>query len=749
MRSRYPAGSRLFLAGIALLSVVCLLIAVLPFPALDHYLSREYSVELLDRRGNFLYVSPLDEGMRRQYRRLDEIPADVRRIFILAEDQRFYLHFGTDPIALLRSMYRLIRYDDSASGASTITMQLARMVLDGAGPRRGGRLVRKIEEIITAFKIETRLGKERILELWLNGIPFGNQIEGVAAAATHFFGADLHSLTVPQLLSLALIPRNPTGYSPIDEPVRVLTGAERLSATMGISLDMKTALTEIGAADWGRWPDEAPHFSRALLPAVADRRTGGRISTTLDPDLQEVAVNLLQIHLDRSVESRIENGAVLVVENSTGSIRAYAGSQDFSSPAGGQIDGVQIKNQPGSTIKPFLYAYAIEQGYGPNDLLADIPTDFGRGEVYVPRNFDREYHGQVRFRTALASSLNIPAASLLQLLGVRNFASFLQDIGFESVGDDSRNGTPESGLGMALGNTPVTLYELVRGFSIFPRGGVYRDLRWSSEGDTRGAGGRGVRVMSESTAWMIYDMLSDPPERVTGFGMEDPFWLGPGTAAGSVAVKTGTSSRGANIWALAASGEYTVGVWMGNFAGDTVIGRTGSSVPARVALEILEFAGRTGGTRSLNPPHGLGKTMICSLTGMAAAALCPATRQEYFTGEAPPECTLHGEHFDGQLNPFYPADRSQTQLLEIRSPIEGAVYYFDNRLPNGIQAIRVEVSHAVDSKPALTVDGKPEARAPLEESGGLTSWIVELRPGPMTLAVASGGERATRVVEVR
>ena len=739
MRSGLIRGNRLFFANLTLLALLCLLITLIPFPALKAYMTRGASVEVLDHRGSTLYVEPLDGGMRRQYRRLDEIPVDVRSIFTRAEDKRFFLHFGLDPVALVRSAFRFFSYGDSASGASTVTMQLARMVLDAAGPRTKGRWARKIEEIIAAVRIEARLSKERILELWLNGIPFGHQVEGVASAAKYYFDTDLHSLTTAQLLSLALIPRNPTLYNPIDNPVHVAANVIRLADELKVPIDRETAWSEIGKAGLSDWPDEAPHFSRAV--SAAAEGLYGKLLTTLELDLQRLAENLLQVHLDSTADSRIENGAVLVVENATGSIRAYVGSQDFYSSAGGQIDGVRIRNQPGSTIKPFLYAFALELGFEPNDLLADVPTDFGGEEVYVPRNFDRGYHGQVRFRTALASSLNIPAATLLQRLGVFQFASFLIDLGFESVADDRLSGTQDSGLGMALGNTPVTLYELVRGFSVFPRGGVYRDLRWRDAGEEPETGGR--RVVSQSTAWVVFDMLSDPPERVTGFGMDDPFWAMPGAA-----VKTGTSSRGANIWALAATGEHTVGVWLGNFAGETVIGRTGSSVPAIIALEILKHAEHGGEPPRPNPPPGLRSVEICSFSGMTAGTYCPATRLEYFAGEAPPVCTLHTGESDHRYDSYYSA-AGEAPLLQIRSPIEDAVFYFDKQLPADTQAVRVEVQHPQREAPELFVNGNPAVDPLFDAAKGVTSWIVPLVPGRTALVARCGSETVRRGFEVR
>ncbi len=798
MKNGLASSGRLFLAGITLFAATYLVIVLLPFPSLKEYMQREMSLEIRDGAGNLLYVAPLEDGMRRQYRPFEEIPPDVRRIFTLAEDKRFFLHPGIDPVALSRSAFRYLVFKDDASGASTITMQLARMVLNANGGRSGGLFVRKVQEMLAALRIEARLDKDRILELWLNNIPFGHQTEGVVAAARRFFNQDLYSLTTAQVLALALIPRNPTAYSPIDEPERVSAGVVRLGMRLRIALDPVTVSADVAEASRGTWPDEGPHFSRMVAHAVADavadavahaeaapaagaEGVTGPITTTLDLDLQHFAEGLLYAHLDKSAGSRVENGAVLLIENATGSILAYVGSQGFRSAEGGQIDGVNVANQPGSTIKPFLYACALENGFGPNDILADIPTDFGTAEVYVPRNFDWSYHGPVRMRTSLASSLNIPATSMLESLGVRTFTSFLLDLGFKSLAVDGFSGYPSGGLGIALGNAPVTLFELVRAFSIFPRGGLYRELTWRPEpsatqtqaaaapADPGGASpevspdtpANGRRVISQSTAWIIFDMLSDPAERVTGFGMTDPFYIGA-----AAAVKTGTSSKNQNIWALAANRIYTVGVWLGNFGGQTVIGRTGSSVPARIALEILEYLGPPN-SREREPkrdelPAGVHPVEICSLSGMTAGPGCPATRIEYIEGVAPPLCTFHAGSQQTVRTPVFPAkfapwaeeskrnvsfDIPPEGFLDFRYPVDGAVYFYDRGFPAGAQAIKVEVVHG-GNEPELSVNGGDPA-PPRSSDGVTSSWIVPLTPGTMSLEVRCGTAAVVRYVEVR
>ena len=793
MSSKCFKGSRVFLILLLLLAVVYLSVVLPPFAALDSYLNRRRAVEIFDSSGNPLYTAPLEEGMRREYRPLDEIPRDLRDIFIKTEDKRFFLHPGVDPVALSRAGFRFLVSGETGSGASTITMQLARMVLNSQDDRKGGRFPRKLQEIVAAVRIEARLDKDEILAVWLNTIPFGYQTEGVVSAARRFFNQDLYSLTSSQALALALIPRNPTVYNPVTNSKRVIAEIPLLARRLDVFVDPAKISRDIASAGWGTWPGEAPHFSRMVSGIAADDEIS-RVTTTLRLDVQRAAEELLYVYLDSAVESRIQNGAVLVVENESANILAHVGSQRFAAAEGGQIDGVQVRNQPGSTIKPFLYAFALEQGFSPNDVIADIPTDYGASEVYVPRNFDRSYHGPVRLRTALASSLNIPATTTLEGLGVETFLSFLTTLGFDFTSGGDAAVCEDGGLGAALGNVPVTLYELVRAFTVFQRGGVYRDLNWRTMPDNTSPASQ--RVMSETTAWLICDMLSDPAERVTGFGMTDPFKSRTRTA-----VKTGTSSRSENIWALASTAEYTVGVWLGNFSGATVIGRTGSSVPAAIALEVLSYLGRTraspGGTggpagygkiagpagyhtngglagaaagedgerrataETREPaetrataetrapataaPRGIREIEICTLSGMRAGPNCPATRRELITGEPPPVCTYHVS--SQPVKPaVYPAvfaswaesTRNNASFLpsdsegfEFSYPLDGAVYFYDRALPAGMQAVRVEVIHGGGARPVLYVNGEAFSGSQYAGNEVMTSWLVPLRKGEM------------------
>jgi len=686
-----------------------------PYPELDNYLNRPYGYAALDRKGRLLRVFPSADGVKREWLPVDEIPAGVLRIFIRAEDARFYFHPGVDPAAIMASGVRNLRQGRIVSGASTITMQLARLLKPHSRGFRG-----KLLEAIDALRLEARLSKKRILELWINGIPFGGNIEGLPAASRARFGRSANSLDDARAVLLAVIPRRPSLYDPVRFSNAVRSENAAINAALALArrcrLDLDEAALVEAAAEAGpgtladeKTPFFAPHFTERLNSDPESRSQMGKgVShhSTLDLDLQLYAEKLIASELSRLEKNRISNGAVLAVDNSSGEVLVYVGSASwFDDTNGGKIDGVRARNQSGSCLKPFLYALALEKGFAPNDILPDIPTIFGGSEAYSPGNFNRRFNGPVRFRIALASSLNIPAVYLLERIGVGDFENWLIELGFDSIAAAASSGS-DYGLGLALGNAEVSLEELTRAFAIFPRGGRELVLRFTA--DARDAQAR--QLMPPYSAWLITDILSDNASRFTGFG-----------AAPTLATKfpsmfkTGTANQFQHIWALGATPRYTVGVWMGNFSGETVIGRTGSSIPARIAADLLKALEQTTGEsasaaaeKGFPPvPDGVREIQICTLSGMAAGPYCAGTVRERLLLEGKESAGTCVWHRRPGAAPVYPPEyqawlaerfRGHSPRAEvsggakIRLPVSGSVFYFDPGLPPEAQAIRVEAS---------------------------------------------------------
>ena len=672
----------------------------IPYPELAVYRNRSYGYAVYDRSGCVLRVFPAEDGVKREWTPLKQIPAGVQKIFIRAEDRRFYLHPGVDPLAVAAAGLRNLRAGRTVSGASTITMQLARLIRPHGRGMKG-----KITEAFDALRLEARLSKKQILELWINGIPFGSNIEGLCAAGRSRFGREPAFLDDTRAVLLAVIPRRPGQYDPAQNPGAAVEAALVLSRRCRLSHD-ETALIEAAAeADPGiltdlKTPFYAPHFTERLKGA-------GHFSlSTLDLNLQLYAESRLHSELAILENNRVSNGAVLAIDNMSGEVLVYAGSASWFDDSGsGKIDGVQVRNQPGSCLKPFLYALALENGFSPNDILPDIPTVFGGGEAYSPANFNRRYNGPVRFRLSLASSLNVPAVYLIERLGVRNFENWLAGLGFDSIAA----GRGSYGAGLALGNAEVSLEELVRAFAVFPRGGRMIDLRFTAEQEET----EQTQLMSPYGAWIITDILCDRASRFVGFGNA------PSLATEFPSMfKTGTANQFQHIWALGASARYTVGVWMGNFSGETVIGRTGSSIPARMASDLLKAlesetlkqikpaqAGGFSADRNFPPlPGGVNEIQVCSLSGMSAGPACPGSVREWLPADKMPgTCIWHrGKEMPAEYPPEYRAwlaerfyGGSAVQAgsdARIRLPVSGSVFYFDPSLPPEAQAIRIETS---------------------------------------------------------
>ncbi len=555
-------------------------------------MAQEYSCRIYDRRGELIQVTALSGGGRREFTPIDQIPKQVKKAFIHEEDRRFYIHHGVDWIAIAGAIFQNQKAGKTVRGGSTITMQLAKLINQDNSPT----LHRKLIDIFNAYRIEAKLNKKQILELYLNSIYFGSNSYGITSAARTYFSCELNQLTQKQILSLSLVPRSPNNLIPAD-------------------------------ANYYKYPFYLPHFVNYLVSQSRSSfvKLPYELHTSLDLEISQFAQDYLLEGLEQAHTSRITNGALLLLNNSDGSIITWLGNGDFfDNDNSGQIDGVLVHNQPGSSMKPFLYALAIEKDLlQPSTVLADVPSEFGNEKLYIPENFNNRFNGPVRTRIALASSLNVPAVSTLNKLGVKTYLEKLYELGFESLKENDAGFNAD--LGLALGAGEVSLKELVPAFSVFVRDGVYLPLCYEQNQMLT----NGSQVYTKDTSRIIASILSDKGARALGFGYSQTFQ----TDYPSI-FKTGTSNQYQNIIALGATEHFTIGVWMGNFSGQTVIGKTGSSLPAWVAKNILDklelpASEQTGKQNSFPEPEHWHKERICSLSGLKAGPYCRAVVTEY------------------------------------------------------------------------------------------------------------------------
>ena len=674
-----------------------LLLRLLPFPELKELCAQEYSCRIYDRRGELIQVTAIKGGGRREFTPIAKIPKAVQKSFIIQEDKRFYFHHGVDWISLFRAALQNKKAAKIVSGASTISMQLAKSL----SKDNSVTIRRKLKNIFNAYRIEAKLSKKKILELYLNSIYFGANSYGITSAARSYYGCELDQLNSGQILVLSIIPRNPSYYNPVEHKEHF----EFIS---------DSAASAIEDAKYFKYPYKLPHFVNFIIPLQNNKY---ELHTTLDLEISESAQNLLLEALKEAASSRITNGALLLLDNSDGSIISWIGNGDFfDNMHSGQIDGVLVKNQPGSSMKPFLYALAIEKGLlEPSSVLADVPSEFGNEKLYIPENFNNRFNGPVRTRIALASSLNIPAVATLNKVGVSTYLEKLYELGFDSL---KINDTGlKADLGLALGAGEVSLYELVPAFSIFVRDGYYLPLSYlqneKREPELNTTNSR--QLYSADTARIISSILSDKGARALGFGYTQTFQ----TSYPSI-FKTGTSNQYQNIIALGATKNYTIGVWMGNFSGNTVIGKTGASLPAWVARNLLDQLEESDSP--FPEPEHYHTERICSLSGLKAGPNCRATVNEYVKdGSNLPACNWHKES-NGNIQTVYPPEYQQwlhlqskealinysISPLKIITPKNNSLFFY-SQMNKEKQAISFEVTGGSAQSLQIFYDGKKYA----------------------------------------
>jgi penicillin-binding protein 1C len=701
-----------------------------PIPAI----TPDTTPTIVDRGGIVLYEPLSPTGTRNEW--LDEVPASVANATIAAEDRRFYQHLGIDPIAITRAVAHDIRHLRAAEGGSTITQQVAKMLL-GSPPRT---ITSKVREAVIALRLEHRYTKREILALYVNLAPYGEQTIGIARASRRYFGCAPEELTIAQSAWLASLPQRPS------TPRRALT-RQRLVLQQMHALHLiddalyREARAERLSLDRGLQPALAPHFVervRENLGANAPRR----IETTLDANLQASVRGIIAAERANLLRHGAHSVAVAVLDNQTGEWLAWEGSGDyFGSNFGGAIDGVTTLRQPGSTLKPFTYALAFEQGLTPATVLADVPSHFPTAEegvAYTPRNYDGGYRGPLRARLALAGSENVPAVALLSKLGAPALLRLLRGAGFH----DLTRTADYYGLGLTLGDAEVTLEQLVTAYATFARGGMSVQPRMLRQPTTDNR----QRVLSERTAFWITDILSDARAREFIFGrggnLEFPF---------PVAVKTGTSQAYHDNWTVGYTHAVTVGVWVGNFDRSALRNSSGVTGAGPIFHSVMLAAMRRSGINNDTPiverPEDLEQQPICALSGFRPSTSCPSTESEWLPRDAPVEfCAWHHA---GQI--AWPAEyrewaamrerraapsarRAIDTRFRITSPPNEATYLVDPTLHREFQSLHLRATH--DAK--WLVDGKPAAR----------EW--PLRAGQHTIvATNERGERDRVFITVR
>ena len=552
-------------------------------PDVDALLERvTYSTVLLDRHRQEIRYAHNADGRLAPRTPLERIHPAVVAATIAAEDARFRSHRGVDVLAVLRALRSNVTQGRIVSGASTITMQVARLLR----PLERSYFS-KLREALLALRLESVLSKDQILELYLNLSPYGGNTRGVEAAARRYFGRAAHDLSLSEAVLLAGLPQSPSRLRPDRHPEEARVRRNWILArmvTLGMLVGDRAAEVR-GAkirAGWHALPFSAPHFGGWVLERVAP---GSQVRTTLDPVLQSLAEETVHVRLRELADPGVRSGAALIVEVADGSVRALVGSQDFFAAGDGQVNGATALRSPGSLLKPFLYGLAFERGIAtPETLLEDSPRCFRDG--YEPQNFTRRFAGRVTAREALVRSLNVPAVDILARVGVSAALERLRAFGFRGL----RKSPDHYGLALGLGGVEVTLLEVAEAYATLARLGRHRRLTFR-EPDEDGATAPAIsairancgttrkpQVLDAAAAYQVADVLE-------GAGWSASARDG-GLRLPRTAMKTGTSFGLRDAWAVAYTPRWTVAVWFGNFDAEpssALVGRR-AAVPAVTRL---------------------------------------------------------------------------------------------------------------------------------------------------------------------
>ena len=650
---------------------------------------RHQSLTVFDRNGEVLYEPLASTGNRAEWLTAQNLPPRVIEATLAAEDRRFFRHPGIDPMATARAFAHNVRALRVVEGGSTITQQVAKMLL--AGDRRS--LSQKIRETVLAIRLEHRLSKQEILALYLNLAPYGNRITGIERASRGYFGCPSRSLTAAQAAFLASLPQRPSAFNPLRDPEKARARQLRVLAAMNLPAeDLKQARNERLRFGSVSQPVMAMHFVEKVL---ASAPVTLQIRTTLDAGLQRQVVGIISAHRHQLLKHGAHSVAVVVLDNKTGEWLAWEGSGDyFGANFGGAIDGASTPRQPGSTLKPFTYALAFESGQTPATVLADVPSHFPTAEegvVYTPRNYDGRFRGPLRIRKALAGSENVPAVSLLAKLGPEALLRLLRNTGFDTLNRTAGY----YGLGLTLGDAEVTLEQLVRAYSIFAREGKALD---------------GRQLLSPRTAFWITDILSDAEAREYAFGSG-----GPLDFPFPVAVKTGTSQAYHDNWTVGYTRDVTVGVWVGNFNRQPLRGSSGVTGAApifnAVMLAAMKYTRGELPIGDMTPVAAATSNVesieICATSGLLPNPSCPSIEKEWLPVDQPAQfCSWHHDgHTDWppELRDWarreYPRAKPATatqhaSALRISNPADGATFLIDPTLRREYQTLRLRASAA-------------------------------------------------------
>lgn len=610
---------------VALLAAVMLAgIRLWPHSSLRDFAPGSTAIYAAD--GRLLRLTLASDDQYRLWTPLEQVAPEFVEALLLHEDQQFYRHPGVNPLALLRAAHETFS-GGARQGGSTITMQLARLVYHLNTRSVGG----KLRQIGYAFWLESRYSKHDLLEAHVNLLPYGRNIQGIGAASRLYFGKSAHELTLAEALTLVLVPQSPAARDPgaqgmrQGEPTALRAARQRLLA--------EWLATHPGAGPTAQLAALAPHYSGAgphALPFLAPHATtyllsqsqsSEQIHSTLDLGMQQMLERRIAQYIDANASAGLHNASAMLIDYRTMEVKAVVGSAGFFDDSiQGQVNGTLAKRSPGSALKPFIYALAIDQGViHPRSVLKDAPTSFG---PFSPENFDGAFVGPITAHDALIRSRNVPAVALAAKLAQPSLYQFLRSAGVSRMASERHYG-----LALALGGGEVTMEELVTLYAMLANRGVLQPVRYTRDEATT----VGTRLLSDEASFMVLDMLRDNPrpdvpDALRAQGMP-------------VAWKTGTSWGFRDAWTAGVFGPYVLAVWVGNFDGSGNPAFVGIHAAAPLFLQLVDAvkAARPGlDAPAFRMPPGIAQVNVCAASGDLPNVDCPQTVSTWFIpGKSP------------------------------------------------------------------------------------------------------------------
>jgi penicillin-binding protein 1C len=652
------------------------LLRIFPFPY-EAVRNIKYSTCVYDKDGNLLRAfTGKDESWLLPVT-LKEINPNFIKATIAIEDKRFRQHHGVDIWAISRAVNLNMSNKRVISGASTISMQVIR-ILEG---RKNRTFLNKIIEAVHAIRLETLYSKDEILKLYFEIAPYGGNIQGIKAASFRYFKKYPADLTLSECAILAGIPQSPSRLRPDRHPERAKKRRDMVLLSMlknrFISQNQyNEAANEPVLAGNHSFPFSTLHFTEF----VKRRNPGKRmIVSSIDSDIQHFAELALKDMVSELRDQGVTNGAVVIIENKTGKVRTMVGSVDFySKQDSGQINGALSKRCPGSTLKPFTYALAFDKGlYTPGSVLSDMPVEYNG---YTPLDYDKKYRGPVTAKEALVDSLNIPAVEILDNLGYLRLYMFLKNIGVTTL----KKPPDYYGLALTLGSGEVNLLELTNAYATLARLGVYKPYSFEETSDTSIS----KEVLSDGAVYLVTDILSDT-ERLRSIGIYRDDKTHP-----KVAWKTGTSYGHKDAWTICYNPEYTVGIWLGNFSGKRSKALVGVDAAAPVALRIFDWLYVKKPGPWYKAPESIGERYVCELTGEPISEGCEhSVKDLYIKGHSlAKKCSLHDAvNVDFKTRVVF--DKNKPKII---SPAHKCEYFITN-IPSSEQRLLLTANSPSDT----------------------------------------------------